>query len=76
MICTPISRGLAFGRLSGVGIDGSLTGLFTHFHCARGRASRHEEEFALVSCDFGLGVCARRALKLEFQCPSSSRPTL
>ncbi|KAK4130267.1 hypothetical protein BT67DRAFT_490654 [Trichocladium antarcticum] len=27
MICTPASRGLAFGRLSGVGVDGSLTGI-------------------------------------------------
>lgn len=31
MIFTPISQGLAFGRLGGVGADGRLTGLFHFF---------------------------------------------
>lgn len=35
MISTLISRGLAFGRLGRVGVDGSLTGgaFFFSFHC-------------------------------------------
>lgn len=34
MISTPITQGLAFGRLGGVGFDANLTGLFHFFFIA------------------------------------------
>lgn len=47
MILTPISQGLAFGRLGGVGADGRLTGLFFIFFIALSGWSPGREEEAL-----------------------------
>ena len=42
-------RDLAFGRSGGVGIDGSLTGLFLIFHCFLGYSSGGEEDLGTKS---------------------------
>jgi hypothetical protein len=41
-----LPRGLAFGRSGGVGVDGSLTGLFLTFHCVPGLCLGREEDGA------------------------------
>lgn len=45
MISTPITQGLAFGRLGGVGFDANLTGLFLFFHCDHRACLGREEDF-------------------------------